>query len=510
MKYFKCILLIIFLAIISNDCIGQHVSVICGTFNQPDKIAIQICEPIDGYFNNALLPDSTINYMHGIDSFFYKTNKANTNSFFTIIINNKETGERIRLLHFLVIPGDSINIKFDFTRDDYLFAKFSGSNARGNMLYSKLIYRPFDKYMQLSSYIHSLNLDNHSFLKQFNSNYDSLITQFKDAYKKNEISEPFFFMMKLSINMDLVEHSLSNLFRENQLTEKLGFAFRDSIAKALIKRVSADSASWIGAANSTRFLITLNNYRATSENKLFYSEQLGYNDVEISIKDSVIKVDKILAHLTYIKPKNVKEVLWFYFLFDIFSFAKGYFTNNDIIKQYDFIFPHSKYTGLLENEFNKRKIEENISFKSNRPIIILDSSAKYKTLKEIVENSFSSKSVFIDLWASWCKPCVSEFVNNQNLDSILDRKKVEKLYISFDQSTKNWLRAIDKYKLGGFHVLLNQELYDDLKKLLNISDSMPLGIPHYLLFGKDGNMAESDAPRPSDKRFEKLIDNLRE
>ena len=486
---------------------GQKSTIICGTLNQSDKITIQICEPLDGYYNNAYISDSTNSYTKGIDTFYIKTDKTNTKAFYSILISDKESGERIRILNFLVIPGDSINIQFDFTKDDYSFAKFAGDNAKGNMLYSQLTYQPFSRYQKLATIIQSQS-NKIQFLNDFNSNYDTIIQSFKLAYQKKEISEAFFSMVSLSINMDLVGYSIDHLFRNNQFTQKQGFDFRDNVARSLINKVLPDSPLWKGAARSTLFLTQLYTYNTISENKMSNCDQLYSNDVEIVVRDTTIKIDKILAHLTYIKPKEVKEVLWFYYLFDIFSFAKGYFTNNEIIKQFEFIFPNSKYTVLLENEFNKRRVKENDTYVNTRPIIILDSIAKFKTLEEILGANFKNKTVFVDLWASWCLPCVSEFVYNEKLDSLLDKNKIEKLYISLDQSINSWVYAINKFKLGGVHVLLNQDLYNNLRKILNFPDSSPIAIPYYFLIGQSGKMLELNLPRPNDKRLEILINKL--
>ena len=56
-------------------------------------------------------------------------------------------------------------------------------------------------------------------------------------------------------------------------------------------------------------------------------------------------------------------------------------------------------------------------------------------------------------------------------------------------------------------MLLNQDLYDNLRKILNLPTSMPLGIPHYMLIGQSGKMLEPDAPRPSDPELQSIIKN---
>lgn len=49
--------------------------------------------------------------------------------------------------------------------------------------------------------------------------------------------------------------------------------------------------------------------------------------------------------------------------------------------------------------------------------------------------------------------------------------------------------------------LLMKSSKDELLKKINVST-----IPHYVLFGKDGKIIDVDAPRPSSKEIETLIE----
>ena len=78
------------------------------------------------------------------------------------------------------------------------------------------------------------------------------------------------------------------------------------------------------------------------------------------------------------------------------------------------------------------------------------------------------------------------------------------VFISIDKSITAWQKAALEYedvlnKENSF--LLTKSDKDDLLKKINLST-----IPRYVLFGKDGKIINSDAPRPSDINIEALIE----
>ena len=104
-------------------------------------------------------------------------------------------------------------------------------------------------------------------------------------------------------------------------------------------------------------------------------------------------------------------------------------------------------------------------------------------------SKFLGKWVYIDLWASWCGPCVREIPHLKELEKALGDAPVTFLSISVDSSRDAWLKKVAALELHG-----NQLLDSDgnLAKALNVS-----GIPHFLLYAPDGKLSIYKASRPS-------------
>ena len=102
---------------------------------------------------------------------------------------------------------------------------------------------------------------------------------------------------------------------------------------------------------------------------------------------------------------------------------------------------------------------------------------------------FAGKYIYIDLWASWCGPCVAEVPYLKKLEKELKRKDLVFVSISLDEKRRNWEKKLEQLDMHGHQWVARD---NDFANMMNIS-----GIPHFMLYGKDGKLLEYKAPRPS-------------
>ncbi len=109
-------------------------------------------------------------------------------------------------------------------------------------------------------------------------------------------------------------------------------------------------------------------------------------------------------------------------------------------------------------------------------------------------SAFRGKYVYIDFWASWCKPCIGEIPHLQHLERELSgREDIVFVSISIDQNKTAWRNKMRELNLHGI------QLHDEstkLGKFLNISS-----IPHFIIYDKEGRLLKYNAARPSSQNI---------
>jgi thiol-disulfide isomerase/thioredoxin len=179
----------------------------------------------------------------------------------------------------------------------------------------------------------------------------------------------------------------------------------------------------------------------------------------------------------------------------------------DLYAEFKRNYPQSKYSPLL-----KKAVDEVVAFHFTKDFasdqkVLADYSA-INSLDELAMK-FKGKTVFVDIWATWCGPCKAEFEFNPELEKYLKEKGVEMLFISMDKDgvDQHWRDMIKYFKLSGNHVRTNQTLQQDL--INRLWDGKGYSIPRYLIL-KDGKLVVASALRPSDqtKLYEQIAKYL--
>jgi len=131
-----------------------------------------------------------------------------------------------------------------------------------------------------------------------------------------------------------------------------------------------------------------------------------------------------------------------------------------------------------------------------------DSTFAGKKLNDLLEK-YKGKVVYIDFWASWCKPCLAEMHESLRLQDYFKNERVVFLYISFDRNKSAWENRIMADSLSGEHYLGSREFLKSLKEEYNL-----VSVPRYFLVNRKGKIIDMDAPAPSEERVVNQINQL--
>lgn len=171
-------------------------------------------------------------------------------------------------------------------------------------------------------------------------------------------------------------------------------------------------------------------------------------------------------------------------------------------------FPNSGLIPFLDEQtarniaFNNPPEREGIIFRDNSDIATLaDILAPYK-----------GEPVLIDLWATWCQPCLKSFTHVEPIQKYAADNGIRLLYISIDEDSdieKKWRKLVSLNNLIGDHIMINPAVKDEIysvfggKGLLTIPQQAYVA-PDGTITIIPGHITENEDFAPLREELEKL------
>lgn len=233
----------------------------------------------------------------------------------------------------------------------------------------------------------------------------------------------------------------------------------------------------------------MNNYRAFSD-----SVRL----METSPPSISIVVNKFLDQhpntyasiYTLATSRSLKKNLDFYN--SVYQRLKPEFKNHRYAREYK------------EKADNMQRILANEKFK-------VDIYARDKTGRLFDFDDFKGyQMVFIDIWASWCMPCLEQMPAASKMQKELERHKVVYAYLSIDDNStsKAWEKLNSSLKLER-SFLLDSSANKQFQSQLVVET-----VPRYFIVNNKGELLEKEAPGPGEPEkllavVEKLKQNMK-
>lgn len=115
------------------------------------------------------------------------------------------------------------------------------------------------------------------------------------------------------------------------------------------------------------------------------------------------------------------------------------------------------------------------------------------------------KYVYIDVWATWCGPCLREIPSLKEVEKDYQNKNIQFISISIDEPKdyEKWKNMVTEKELVGIQLLADNNWNSKF-----VQEYAIMGIPRFILVDAEGNIVSADAPRPSDPELRKMFDEL--
>jgi len=114
---------------------------------------------------------------------------------------------------------------------------------------------------------------------------------------------------------------------------------------------------------------------------------------------------------------------------------------------------------------------------------------------------FRGRVIYIDFWASWCRPCLEEMPYSRKLQEQFKGEDLVFLYLAYRDREAAWRSKMEALKMPGYHYFLDSRLTAEARRKFGIA-----AIPHFAMIAKSGKIAYVQALPPS---FDETANDLR-
>ena len=183
---------------------------------------------------------------------------------------------------------------------------------------------------------------------------------------------------------------------------------------------------------------------------------------------------------------------------------KDFSTAYSLVRYLSSVGPTQKYLEYKAENYPKLKTKKYIDLVDNSMVEFKSLLPGNEAPKLSFENlkgekkslsDFKGKTLVIDIWATWCGPCIGQTPHFEKLNEKYG-DKIQFISISIDDSKKKWENYLNKHehKVPQFiSMRANFEAY-------NLS-----GVPRFIVLDKEGKIIDAWAAKPSTGELEKLI-----
>ncbi len=477
---------------ISIRSIAQNAQIV---FRTDQNITIMVNKPIDGYYNYyavsdklKLKPNMDITYTIDLIDFGF-------------IFCNYPSDQKLKLL---LLAGDKVILEYKNGK-----VSIEGNNADGNKYFNdNYVIKGLGAHYAEIQPVFASYMDRNIDPDEINKKIEDFVNT---AYRKD--IETLNINMKITTNFGKI------------LSKDLDYAYRDIVYVIYENLLRGDQSILRRRITSTEIETIMNEYNNSiydpqiiNVNTLKYDFGniftdyyiLKYHKLDSESKDNLMKgYDKNIfgAYPAFLlAPKYMYPKLFGDKLIEQLKYSYNYFDADLMFTFLKTNFPRSEYIPIIAQMM---KAEKNETSNSGKADVVIINTEQIISLEDLLSiNGIKDNYVYIDLWATWCMPCLREFQYHEEIEHLLGKyKNLVKAYISIDgdDMDERWRKQVEKFNLSGYNLRASKSLQQEI--IQKVYNGSSLSIPRYLLLDTNGTIIHDNLPRPSNlKMLEQILD----
>ena len=395
-----------------------------------------------------------------------------------------------------IAPGLSLNIKADVSNENSYdrSLRFSGTAARYNLFFPLLQastrYKYFDYSKNYDVYDKLPVNEKLNMYKSLKFTRDSIRQQFFSNFKKDTLAIQFSIIDSIETQY-MVLSGLHGILREIPEEEKLFFVRKHWSPFMIENDDPMIISGWSYYFTWYVYVNDLYKLAIASGDTAWLRSQNEYE----RISDYFVRI--------VASPRLIEKMYVTFYLREMVAHYR--LLNENDFPAWDSAFERMslRVSSKPVIEDFRRRIETNkalaILSKKGGPapdFVLKDSSGRNYRLSD-----FKDKLLVLDLWASWCKPCISEFPHMKKIEQkFADRNDIIFVNISTDYNRLIWIEeGLRRFFPPGLALWASSE--SNFAKDYKVSS-----FPHFIVIDKNGKFVEYSAPYPSEgNKLENLI-----
>lgn len=372
-----------------------------------------------------------------------------------------------------ISPGDSIHLEYNEVDllNNFKLISFSGSHTEENELLLKL--KDILKYDN-TNYSSFFNCSEEVFLHKIDS-VQHIAHEILQVYQKKKSTDHQDFKIltqsyidfKIASYLENYPQKMKNTFRQGTIT----------LSEAYLQKKNSYPLNNSSHLNNISFANYVTRVLSINAKNIFYDENNDKKGRSITDLNTFFKsIDAIFEN------KEIIDYLKFIVLEDEIFLTRE--KPEPFFKQYEASNPPSAYLLKLENKLSK------INF-TKKDYVFKDSDGNDRYLSE-----FKNKIVYIDIWATWCAPCMYETKYFEELINRFGDKNKDIVFIglSIDTDIRKWSKMLQIKEMKGIQLISPLGFKAEICQDFAIS-----GIPRFMIIDRQGVIIEPNALRPSNE-----------
>lgn len=186
-------------------------------------------------------------------------------------------------------------------------------------------------------------------------------------------------------------------------------------------------------------------------------------------------------------------------------------SNKDVLDFFcvDYLKGQLSWTELSELENSIAYMKENV----NDAELLADFNTEYEAWKtlaagqpgfdfagkdlegnEVKFSDFKGKYVYVDVWATWCGPCIYEIPFLKKLEEDYHGRNIVFISYSIDDDRQAWLDFVPEEELGGVQIIGEDAWQSAMPQYYKVR-----GVPTFMFFDPEGKIISVKMTRPSNQ-----------